>query len=1140
MGFAALLLPYHISTAQAFENTPIGYASIAGNPNDVNYYNPNGTTGGGNTVPITVTTAGDFIAATTAASPAVVYVNGDFNVGAINIRSDKTIIGVGSSAALRGNIQIVNGARNIIIRNLSLRNDANTGDGDCITIKRTADDNPPVHHVWIDHCELYDSTDGLLDITRAADYITVSWCKFYYTSTAVNSADRYPCLVGGDDLHTADAGHLRITYHHNWWGTLCQGRMPRVRYGPVHVFNNYYSSYDNEYCIGVGIDCQIRVEDNYFENTNLPWENYSGGDTQGKIGWNSSNQFVNGAEIPTWAPNDYNDIFTPPYSYTLDDGNNIKTIVMNGSGVGKISDGNSPGQATNPTPINEAVDVNTTQNIIWTAGPNTTSHNIYFGTINPPPFIGNQTETTYEPGTLLSDTTYYWRIDEKNADRITTGLTWSFTTVLPDIGAATNPTPATGATNVSLIQDLSWTAGSGAASHDVYFGTVNPPPFIDNQTETTYDTGIMTTSTTYYWRIDERNGESATIGDVWSFTTVPPPPGQAVNPTPANAAINVSIKQDISWTLGSGAISHDVYFGTSNPPPFVKNQAGTTYDTGAMTPLTIYYWRIDEKNAGGTTAGALWSFTTAGVEIMPLGDSITLGVGTIPYNGYRKSLYNKLITAGYSFNFIGNKTDGNFPDCDHEGHSGWHASGGTNGGILPNVYNWLTAKPADIVLLHIGTNDITYSGQDADEVNDILDEIDRFSPDIKVILALIINRRLDASSSSRQATIQFNQDVNAMAQSRIAAGDDIVIVNMEPVLDYNITGGDLADILHPNDKGYGKMADVWFNALNDILSPSFTSAPITDVTVFEQYSYDVNAAGYPAPTYELIGYPDGMTIDYNTGLIEWLPAVVGDHNVIVKASNGQLPDANQSFVVKVNGIIKFDTTSSDFNDSDGNTLSWQHSIITGVDKRLLVVGIAGDDNDVDDLVIKSVKYNDVNMALVEGSGVIAGSGDPVSYTKTELYYLLDDDLPSSPGDYTVEIIYSGNVSKRCGGTISLSNVDQTARQAVAVNSNTGQNTISTNITTLTDSACVIDIAGCGNSGSFSISADDMVERFDVGRAAGSTTTVSFAGETAISWTHSGAERLVHSAAAFAPSSRIISGYISQPNDIPIEDVFISS
>ena len=528
------------------------------------------------------------------------------------------------------------------------------------------------------------------------------------------------------------------------------------------------------------------------------------------------------------------------------------------------------------------------------------------------------------------------------------------------------------------------------------------------------------------------------------------------------------------------------------------------------------------------------------VKIMPLGDSITRGWwGSVYRWGYRKPLYDSLTSGGYNFDFVGSEPLGNFPDPDHEGHDGWHAAGGTGGGILPNVYNWLTAHPADIVLLHIGTNDITYGDQNINEVNDILNEIDRFSTDIKVILALIINRT--DNPSKIQTTTQFNIDVNNMAQNRIAAGDDIIIVNMESALNY---ATDMADSVHPNDNGYAKMANVWFNVLNNLLEPpSITSAPITDAIISHPYSYDVNANGYPRPTCMLITYPDGMTIDHNTGLIEWLSTTAGDFNVTVQASNGQLPDANQSFVITVNDGIRFDAASSNSNSSNGNILSWQHTIASS-DKRILVVGIAGEDNDVNDLVISSVTYNDVNMALVEGSSKIASSGSPISHTKTELYCLLDANLPSLPGDYTVTVTYNGNVEQRCSGAISLANVDQRDREAVATNSNVGQNTISTNITTQTDNAWVVDVVGCGNSGSFLTATSGMTERFDVSSdsstAAGSTKPVESAQETTMSWTHYGANRLAHSVAVFAPSSHIIIGCVSEPNNVPIEGVLVSA
>jgi hypothetical protein len=86
-------------------------------------------------------------------------------------------------------------------------------------------------------------------------------------------------------------------------------------------------------------------------------------------------------------------------------------------------------------------------------------------------------------------------------------------------GQASSPSPADSATDVSIDADLSWTAGSGSTSSDVYFGTTSPGSFQGNQTATTFDPGTMANDTTYYWRIDEINEAGTTTGVVWSFTT---------------------------------------------------------------------------------------------------------------------------------------------------------------------------------------------------------------------------------------------------------------------------------------------------------------------------------------------------------------------------------------------------------------------------------------------------------------------------------------------------------------------------------------------------------------------------------------------------------------------------------------------
>jgi hypothetical protein len=269
-----------------------------------------------------------------------------------------------------------------------------------------------------------------------------------------------------------------------------------------------------------------------------------------------------------------------------------------------------PGQASNPNPADSATEVAVDADLSWTAGTGSTSSDVYFGTTSPGTFQGNQTATTFDPGTMANDTTYYWRIDEINAEGTTTGTVWSFTTIVAAPGQASSPSPADSAADIAVDTDLSWTAGSGAASHDVYFGTSSPGTFQGNQAATTFDTGSMANDTTYYWRIDEVNAGGTTTGNVWNFTTIVTAPGQASSPSPADSAANVAVDADLSWTAGSGAASHDVYFGTSSPGAFQGNQAATTFDTGSMANDTTYYWRIDEVNAAGTTTGSVWSFTT--------------------------------------------------------------------------------------------------------------------------------------------------------------------------------------------------------------------------------------------------------------------------------------------------------------------------------------------------------------------------------------------------------------------------------------------------------------------------------------------------------------------------------------------------
>ncbi|MHC4443316.1 MAG: hypothetical protein ACYTA5_12020 [Planctomycetota bacterium] len=86
-------------------------------------------------------------------------------------------------------------------------------------------------------------------------------------------------------------------------------------------------------------------------------------------------------------------------------------------------------------------------------------------------------------------------------------------------------------------------------------------------------------------------------------------PDKATGPSPADIATGLAIDAHLTW-LGAYAKSFDVYFGTTNPPPFQVNQSQAAFAPGTMNHLTQYFWRIDSVNDKGTTMGQVWSFTT--------------------------------------------------------------------------------------------------------------------------------------------------------------------------------------------------------------------------------------------------------------------------------------------------------------------------------------------------------------------------------------------------------------------------------------------------------------------------------------------------------------------------------------------------
>lgn len=192
-----------------------------------------------------------------------------------------TLIGAGDDAGFGSGMLLLDGVADVVLHNLHFdgvrdhfpawdpedgRDGAWNSDYDTVSLRRS-------HHVWVDHCsftsggtaqpqrlgQLFQQTDGLLDITRLSDLVTVSWCRF--------SQHDKTMLIGSSDTQTEDEGRLRVSLHHNLW-LGCKERTPRVRYGRVHIANNLFvapAATAYAYSIGLGHQARIVSQANVWE-----------------------------------------------------------------------------------------------------------------------------------------------------------------------------------------------------------------------------------------------------------------------------------------------------------------------------------------------------------------------------------------------------------------------------------------------------------------------------------------------------------------------------------------------------------------------------------------------------------------------------------------------------------------------------------------------------------------------------------------------------------------------------------------------------------------------------------------------------------------------------------------------------------
>jgi pectate lyase len=281
----------------------VGWAAVPGLGTDT-------TLGGAAGRVVTARTGAELQAFAESPEPLVIRICGTLRAPTVEVSSNKTLVGLGRTAVLEGGLRIRGTAaapvHDVVIKNLRVNASVSGVDGAAIQVS-------DAHHVWIDHCDLLDSADGLLQVVHGSDFVSVSWTKFRFTPNTPDEKHRFACLIGhsdADEARAEDTGHLKVTLHHNWWADSIRQRAPRVRFGDVHLYNNYYSSSGNDYSIWAALGSRLLLENNYFRRVNNPHELHDvdaqllsvGNVYDGSVGLMQSSAAA----------------FIPPYEYVMD------------------------------------------------------------------------------------------------------------------------------------------------------------------------------------------------------------------------------------------------------------------------------------------------------------------------------------------------------------------------------------------------------------------------------------------------------------------------------------------------------------------------------------------------------------------------------------------------------------------------------------------------------------------------------------------------------------------------------------------------------------------------------------------------------------------------------------------------------
>jgi lysophospholipase L1-like esterase len=229
--------------------------------------------------------------------------------------------------------------------------------------------------------------------------------------------------------------------------------------------------------------------------------------------------------------------------------------------------------------------------------------------------------------------------------------------------------------------------------------------------------------------------------------------------------------------------------------------------------------------SGGQMGGASGSSSTGGTSgtnpckaspcvVLPLGDSITHGFNSADDGGYRTALFKLAVAANQKVTFIGSVSNGpstvsgqTFPK-NHEGHDGISVTGIT--GYVPPKKAFPTTP--HIVLLHIGTNDMTSNANPtttASQLDTLVTNVVQAAPDALVVVAKIVP--LGYSNTNYDQYIAKIPDV---VKSHASKGEHVIMVDMSTLPGSDIRGN---GNVHPTDKGYADMADLWYGVIKGYL-----------------------------------------------------------------------------------------------------------------------------------------------------------------------------------------------------------------------------------------------------------------------------------------------------------------------------------